>query len=57
MSSLWEKADVLARDFVPVALNGNCSKTLPFGIGFELVAAEQPMDRIAPAHYSPTYYK
>ena len=32
-------------------------KVLPFGVGFELVAAEAPMDRIAPAHYSPTYFK
>lgn len=32
-------------------------KTLPFAVGFELVNAESPIDRIAPAHYSAHYYK
>jgi hypothetical protein len=32
-------------------------KILPFAVGFELIAAEAPMDRIPPAHYSANYFK
>lgn len=48
-------------DFVAFSETGHydevASKTLPFGIGFELVSAEAAMDRIPPAHFSAHDYK